>query len=44
MRWLEDNDVIVVVLPLVVVVASGQEICLLVEDAGLVSQHEVVFG
>ncbi len=43
-RWLEDDDVVVISLSLVVVVVSGQEICLLVEDAGFVSQHKVIFG
>ncbi len=35
--WLKDDNVIVVILALIVVVASGQEVCFLVEDAGLVS-------
>ncbi len=37
MRWLKDDDVAVILLPLVVVVTSGQKVCLFVKDAGLVS-------
>ncbi len=37
MRWLEDDDVMIILLALVVVITSGQEVHLLVEDARFVS-------
>ncbi len=42
MCGLEDDDVIVVRSSLVVIVATREEVSLLVEGTGLVSQYEVV--
>ncbi len=35
--WLEEDDVVIVFFALVMIVASGQKVCLLVECAGFVS-------
>ncbi len=41
---LEDDDVVIILLPLVVIVTLGEEVSLLVESTGFVSEYEVVFS
>ncbi len=41
---LEYDDIAIVLLALIVVIASGQKVCLFVKDAGFVSKHKVIFN